>query len=530
MANAKVFRKSPKGKLAPPTDTVNAAGGVAYSKSPEGALANYACVGTIHDTYYISADKQLQDVIGMCNQVSPEFIAKTAVYARQEGYMKDLPCLLLAILLIKDVQLFKRVFPKVVDNVKMLRTFVQIIRSGVIGRKSLGSAAAKCIKRWFDGWNDANKLFNSTIGSNPSIGDIIRLAHPKPKDETFSALFAYLCGFPHSVDQLPENVKRYELLKKNYAEGVEWEELPDINFQYLTSIKLTTKNWKNIAKNASWQTTRMNLNAFAKHGVFNYPSGNGEDPAFVNLIYDRLRNAEEIAKSRVFPYQLLMAYKMTQNIPNKVRDALQDAMEISTQNVPEIAGKIIVAVDSSGSMSWNITGDRGRSSSQVKCSDVAGLIAAAIKRKNPDTTIISFDTSARKEDVNARDSVMTMANILSKSGGGTDIGSAIRYLNDNKISGDLLIIVSDNESWFDGRKSYCSGTSAMSAWNTFKVKNPNAKCICIDIQPNKTNQIKESSDVIHVAGFSDVVFELISKIAGGAGENTFVNTINDVAI
>jgi 60 kDa SS-A/Ro ribonucleoprotein len=44
--------------------------------------------------------------------------------------MKDVPALLVAVLSVKDRDLFKAVFPRVMDNGKMLRNFVQIMRSG----------------------------------------------------------------------------------------------------------------------------------------------------------------------------------------------------------------------------------------------------------------------------------------------------------------------------------------------------------------------------------------------------------------
>jgi 60 kDa SS-A/Ro ribonucleoprotein len=527
MANAELFRSANKGDLAPQTDTVNNAGGTAYALSEKAALANYATTGCFNNTFYVGSSDQVDTVKTLCQSVSAEFIAKTAIYARKNGMMKDMPCALLCILLSKDTQLFKGVFPKVVDNVKMLRTFSQMLRSGVFGRKSFGTVAAKAVKGWLDGWNDANKLFNSSVGNNPSLADIIRLTHPKPKNDEFSALFAYLCGFPHNACHLPENVKRYELLKRNYAEGVVWNELPDLNWQYLTSVKLTEQNWKTLAANASWQTTRMNLQTFYRHGVF-------DSRAAVADIASRLKNPEEIAKAKVFPYQLLMAYKMASNLPHDIQEALQDAMEIAVSNVPGVEGwSPIVCVDTSGSMSSSISGSRAGATSNVSCSDVAGLIAAATVRANPRTRVVSFDTDARHETVNPRDSVMTNAQKLSRSGGGTNIASALALINRSPdMEGNMIIIVSDNEANIDGRGGRWRGqpTGVHEMWNEYAQKNPGAKLVCINIQPNCTTQAKEGGNVINVSGFSDDVFTMLSRVASGAGYNAFVKTIEDVNI
>ncbi len=71
--------------------------------------------------------------------MDPLFLAKTAVYAAEAGSMKDMPAVLLALLSTLEGDGFVRAFPRVVRNGKMLRTFVQVMRSGAIGRSSLGT-------------------------------------------------------------------------------------------------------------------------------------------------------------------------------------------------------------------------------------------------------------------------------------------------------------------------------------------------------------------------------------------------------
>ena len=50
----------------------------------------------------------------------------------------------------------------------MLRTFVQILRSGVTGRKSLGSAPKRLILQWLER-ADVRKLLQASIGNAPSL-------------------------------------------------------------------------------------------------------------------------------------------------------------------------------------------------------------------------------------------------------------------------------------------------------------------------------------------------------------------------
>src|SRR4028118_878339 len=98
----------------------------------------------------------------------------------------------------------------------------------------------------------------------------------------------------------------------------------------LTSLPLSADDWKAIARNAPWQMTRMNLNTFLRHGVF-------DDADLTFQIACRLSDPALIAKAKVFPYQLMVAFAQADAaIPAIVRDALQDAMEIAIANVPKI--------------------------------------------------------------------------------------------------------------------------------------------------------------------------------------------------
>ena len=134
---------------APAANTNNEAPGRAYALSPEHALAQMAVTGMMHNTFYASAEQQLDAILALAAKVSPGFVARTAVYCRERGFMKDVPALLVAYLAKHDVGLMKAVFPRVVDNGKMLRNFVQIVRSGTVGRRSLGSAPKRAAQAWF---------------------------------------------------------------------------------------------------------------------------------------------------------------------------------------------------------------------------------------------------------------------------------------------------------------------------------------------------------------------------------------------
>ncbi len=522
MANKDLF-KSSAGVLTKRADTVNEAGGVAYAFSAEHALAQYAITGCMNATYYVGAEEQLGTVLELCENIAPEFIAKVAVYCREKGYMKDMPALLCAVLSSKDPALLEKIFDRVLDNGKMLRNFVQIVRSGVTGRKSFGTRIRRLIRQWLDKRDD-DQIFRSSVGNDPSLADVIKMVHPKPQTASREALYGRLIGKEHNAEALPDLVKQYEAFKAG-----DREQIPNVPFQLLDSLDLGTEEWTAIARNASWQMTRMNLNTFARHSVF-------DQPEMTEMIASRLRNKEQIARARVFPYQLMVAYNSTsEDVPEDVRNALQDAMEIAIENVPTISGKIHVFPDVSGSMHSPVTGYRPGATSAVRCVDVAALVAAALIRKNPNAEVLPFGTDVCPTRLNPRDSVMTNAQKLASiNGGGTNCSAPLRKLNEEKAEGDLIVYVSDNESWIDttdNNRYWHDGTETLKQWNEFKQRNPKARMVCIDIQPCGTTQADDREDILNVGGFSDQVFDVIAQFSSNEtdGEH-FVGIINEVTL
>ena len=498
MVNPQLFQSSRGSKL-PVADTLNEEFAPAYAFYDKHLLAQYAATGCLNATFYADAAVQLQTLLDACENVEPRFIAKTALYCREKGYMKDTPALLTAILTMRGQEYLPAVFERVIGNGKMLRNVVQILRSGAVGRKSLGTRPKKLIQDWLNTATE-KQLLNAAIGTQPSLADVVKMVHPKPNEASREAFFAWLIDKPYDAEQLPPLTKAYEQYKSDPSQSV-----PDVPFQMLMALPLDTAQWTRIALHAGWQMVRMNLNTFARHGVL-------DDDKVVRTLAKRLCDAKEIARAKVFPYQLLAAYKAAVNIPLPLREALQDAMETALANVPDFVGDIVVCPDVSGSMSCAATGWRGSATSSVRCIDIAALMAAALLRKNPHTVVLPFENDVVDVNVNPRDSVMTNAEKLAAiGGGGTNCSAPLRRLNRNKAKADLVVFVSDNESWVDASRH--GSTAMMKEWELFKQRNPKAKLVCVDIQPYRSTQAAERDDILNVGGFSDAVFNVIAAFA-----------------
>ncbi|HEV8058405.1 MAG TPA: TROVE domain-containing protein [Gemmataceae bacterium] len=507
----------------PRADARNEEGARAYQLPLKHALAQLAATGCFNGVFYAQAQDQLDTLMALVNRVDDNvFLAKLAVYSRERAFMKDMPAALLLILSKRDRALFRATFARVVDNGRVLRTLLQMIRSGQFGRKSLSYA----LQRAFQGWlNDADvgRLLAASIGNDPSLRDVLRLARPTPKDNARRALFGWLTGkelskwAPASEADLPLEVRALDAYRKSASAEEQVALLKDVKLRWdlLADAARGPSVWKAIARQMGSQALRMNLNTLLRHDVL-------AENAMMNFVAAKLGDAKEIRGSRQFPYQYLAAYLNADPcLPQKIKAALCRAAEVACGNVPELPGPVVIGLDVSGSMQSPVTGNRGHgATSKVRCVDVAALFAAAILRRNPDSVVIPFDDKVHRVSLDPQDTILSLAERLAKYGGGgtncsLPLAEATSTYRNRRFAG--CVLVSDQESWIGAGRH--GSTATMTAWQDF-VKSQvrlqaradaGPKLVCIDLQPYTTTQAPERSDILNIGGFSDAVFGVVAS-------------------
>lgn len=502
MANKGLFA-SAVAKLLPRTDAVNREGAPAYAYGPEHKLAQLAATGTLADNFYGAAETQLAEVLEAARACDAYFVAQAAIHARSSGAMKDMPALLTAYLTVADPDLAVPVFGRVIDNGRMLRNFVQIMRSGQVGRMSLGSRPKRLVQRWLE-QASMPQLMAAATGKDPSLADIVRMVHPKPADASRKAFYGWLIGRPYDVAALPSEIAAFEAWKADRSLP-----LPPVPFEWLTAFPLTAEDWAALAGRIGWQALRMNLNTLARNGAFGVEG-------VADAVAARLADGDALAKVRPMPYQLMVALGQTgEGVPLKVQAALEDALEQSLARVPKVPGRVVVCPDVSGSMGSPATGCRKGASSKVRCIDVAALVAAAMLRTNREARVLPFEQAVVKLKLDPHARVAAnAAKLAAVGGGGTNVSAPLALLNAERAAVDLVVIVSDNESWVDATRY--GATATMREWDRLKNRNPGAKLVCIDIQPYGTSQAPEGrADILNVGGFSDAVFDTIARFVSG---------------
>jgi 60 kDa SS-A/Ro ribonucleoprotein len=397
-----------------------------------------------------------------------------------------------------------------------------MVRSGQFGRKGLSYALQRAFQRWLNGAT-VSQLLAASIGNDPSLRDVLRLARPTPPDNGRRALFGWLTGqpvekwAPATAADLPEEVRALLAYRSAKTEVEQCDILGGLHFRWdlLADAALGPLTWQALAGHMGAQALRMNLNTLLRHGVFT-------DRETVNYVARRLADADEIRRARQFPYQYLAAYLNAEaDVPAPVKEALSTAAEIACGNVPELPGPVVIGLDVSGSMSSPVTGHRGHgATSRMRCVDVAALFAAAVLRRNPGSIVIPFDTQAYRVGVEPRESILSLSARLAKYGGGgtncaLPLAEANSVYRERAFAG--CVLVSDMESWV-GSGQYGS-TAVMTEWQAF-VKNQvrlhgrgftGPRLVCINVQAYTTAQAPERSDILNIGGFSDAVFTVVAS-------------------
>src|SRR5262249_37338400 len=151
--------------------------------------------------------------------------------------------------------LFRRVFDRVADNGRVLRTVFQMVRSGQLGRKSLSYALQRAFQRWLNGAS-VSKLLAASIGKDPSLRDVLRMARPTPSDNVRRALFGWLTQkpvekwAPATLADLPEEVNTLNAFRAAQTEAMQVALLDGtrIRWDLLADTARGPRVWKAIAR------------------------------------------------------------------------------------------------------------------------------------------------------------------------------------------------------------------------------------------------------------------------------------------
>jgi hypothetical protein len=455
------------------TATVNLAGGQAYSESPKLELSSLVFTSFLKDKFYETERENTARLLGLLEKVTPEFAAKTAIYARNEFGMRSVSHLIAGeiALRVKGQSWTKEFLNKIVvrpDDVLEILAYVKS-KSNVIPnslKKGLGAALSRQDEYGLAKYSRSN--------GDISMVDAVNLLHPHHTP----ALEKLMKGTLAAADTWETALTQAgESENKESAKAEAWAELVrEGKLGYMALIR----NLRNILAHA---------------------------PETVDLVCEQIRNEKKIKNSMMFPFRFITALESVQGLANArpIIEALGDAAEISLSNVPVFEGKTLVVVDVSGSM----TG---------KPATIASIFAATLLKANKDADFMVFSNNGEYRSFNGRDTVLTLAQSIRFSGGGTNFTSIFQTASK---AYDRVVILSDMQGWINDRGL----SSALAAYKTRHKANP--LVYSFDLNGYGTLQFPESN-VYCLAGFSDKVFDILGMLE--RDKNALIHEIEKVEI
>ncbi len=445
--------------------------------------------------FYGSTDGDIVRLSAECAATDPEFLCKLACYARNVANLRSVSHVLTCVIAREAHEFTRRTVRNVVirpdDITEILACYKQMY--GKPFPNALKREIASVIQR-FDGYQLAK--YN---GGSRSVKfrDVLRITHPTPKDPQTEALFRKVLD-----DTLPTPYTwETELSAKGNTKEV-WDEL-------IASGKV------------GYMALLRNLRNIIKCG------------ANVSPVLKILSDPEQVKKSRQLPFRFYSAYlTLTREkmMSGSIQRSLEKALEVSVENMEQIPGRSLIAIDVSGSM-----GSRISSRSEIRCCDVASLLGAMASRICEDATVCYFDTAGSWSSLDHKgytikhygkyDSILEICLSSRFYGGGTQMDLPMVYALNEDGNRDIkpfdrIIYFSDNEC-----NSSCGGFNKTVQGMIDQYRqtyNRNFWVHGIDMQGYGTQQFHGNQFNL-IAGWSESVLPFINTAEKGMG--SLVETI-----
>ena len=479
-------------KEAEPTK-VNKEGFPAFDRPIEEQVVSVLTTGSTANLFYVRAKENIQGMIAVLKRCEDtEFLAKAAVYAREYGFMRTMPIVALVEVSKREPGIFKSIAFQVCRNPHDWQQLIDICRS-----KTIRDGCGRAIKTMIQA-----ALFNMTpyhaMKYPRAVEDMINIA--RPHEDINPAIIRYIKKGDHSGSEQLRQLKRLKETSddREAAEIIREGKLP---YEVVTGSvqNMTARIWEALFHVAPYFNLIRNLNNFGKNGVFTSSTN-------LQKATERIANKEAVRKSKLFPFRFYVAYHMLQDFrgADQLKVALEEAMEHSLANMPEIPGKVAIAPDVSASMTSNLTSDY----SVLQCIDLVGIFTAAlVKRCKELPTVLPFESRIREdyaEKLYKAETLMEMASAL-EAGGGTSLSAPVEWLISQKQEVNYFIAFTDNEEWV--------GRGFLDAWKEYTDRvAPEAKAYLVTLLPYRDAPTPPLIRNVHyIYGWSDNVLRYIAS-------------------
>ena len=530
--------------------SVNYMGELAFQLADKELLVSTVMTTFLQNSYYESESEIVKRITDLVDKVDPLFSAKLAIYARNEGNLRSVTHLVSALLAkyVSGTDWGKRFYNKIVvrpdDMSEIVSAYASLNGMGLNDLKNIPNSIKKGFKEALERLDayqiDKYKMENREI----SLIDLVRLFHPKGNEKNAEAYKRLVKG--ESISDLYDTkVLEKEMTKAGQVtKDATQKEKDEAKREAISSVLDNVKGMPimNLLRNL------RNILLYA--------------PDKVDDACEQLTIEKKILNSRLLPFRFATAYaeiekivyvdtkaKPTSNIvfeseetkqqltvskfnelKQNLLDAIEGAIEIACQNIPELEGNCAILVDDSGSMRGDDGGhSRVSAFSKTNTSMIAHLFASMMAWRQHDVYVGLFGDRLiqvpYKRDVKLLDFNKESYKIGSFCGGATENGiyTFLENVVAEKKKIDNIIVFSDCQigrggsftAWY-GRNSGTTSMHFHELFKEFRKINPNANFIVVNLrQSGGTSVFDKSQRILNIAGWSDKIFDTIKSQCKG---------------
>ena len=501
-------------------------------------------------SYYESSNEEVKRILSLLDKIDPLFACKAAIYARENGNMRSISHLLGAALAkhISGQEYAKRFYNKLIvradDMSEIVSAYANLNGMRLNDLKKIPNSIKKGFKEALERLDayqiDKYKMKRRSV----TLVDLVRLFHPHATQKNAEAYKRLIEG--KSLEGLyTSKVLEKEMTKAGQiTKAASEEEKVEAKREAIVSVLDNVKGMPimNLLRNL------RNIILYAPDKV---------DDACAQL---RIQN--KIINSRLLPFRFATAYEEIEKIQyddtkskptssivfeseetkqqvsksrfNELKqnllDAIEGAIEISCQNIPELDGNCAILCDHSGSC----RGDGGGSSkvsafSSTTTAMIGNLFGTMMAYRQHDVYLglfgdrliqVPFDRNKRLLDFNKQSYQMG-----AKCGGATEKGiyTFLETVVKEKKKIDNIIVFSDCQIGRGGAFTPWYGTDYNDRsqhfhelFKEFRKINPNANFIVVNLrQSGGTSVFDKSQRILNIAGWSEKIFDTIKSQCRG---------------
>ena len=489
----------------------NGEGAVAFDMSPEMELYTAVVTTSLSEKFYETASERLDRIAELVGQCHAEFVAKLAVYARQQMNLRSVP-LLLVVELAKvhsGDNLVSRTIDRVVlraDEIMELLHCYQWRNGRVAATGSTGKPAKRLgrlshqiqvgLQNAFNRFNEYQFAKYDRNNLDVKLRDALFLVHPKAKDQAQQALFDKIAS---------------RTLQVPYTWETELSALGQQTFESIDDKFLAfSLKWEDLIESGAvgYMALLRNLSNILAYRVRRN---------MLEKVNSRIGDKSEVLNAHLFPFRFLAAYRELEYnyhyFARQFRESLEQAVLLSAQNIPgfDKDTRVVLASDVSGSMNVPIS-----EHSSIRCYDIGLMLSMLLKNRCENVISGIFGDEWKVIDTPSDEilcNTLKMARHSDEVGFSTNGYKVIEYLCKQNIVADKVLMFTDCQMW----DSQEDGKDLRKSWMKYKKLAPDAKLYLFDLSGygnTPLNIVRE--DVFLIAGWSDKIFDMLQALENGS--------------